>query len=901
VALEFAHGRIDWLAANTVGTTHVVNTLSFQPKALMFVINGQSSATDAAAENLSARMGIGFASGTADRRCVGMIDTDAAGTMDCGDITRNDAVVATVTGAGGVDGLLDLTALASNGFTLTVDDQGSVNLAVFWFAWGGSDITNVETLTFTEAGATGTVDYGTFAPDVVFFAASNNTADNTQQPRDARIMFGAGTGSGGVNNQFVFVANQDDASTASDTDRYGLNSECVSQITEAGGNPNARGSYQGTVVANTFRINWLARFDIRRYIALSIKGGQWKANAQVADTSPETISGLAFQPAGAIIATHGTTGQLAGTSTTEGALSVGCFSSTTSERAMAFRSENSTASSAAEIDLAIEYDACAIYPSAAGGLDTVLHCSAINSDGFALSRATGTTNMMVGFVAFASTGGGPITGTLTSTLGTLTSTTEVDVAVTGTATPTLGTLTATTDVDLAIVATGSPALDALTSTTDVDVLVTGTTSATLGAVTGSATGTVASTGSATPTLGAVTAATDVDVAIVGATAATLGAVTSSSDVDALIAGSTTATLDAATLAASGTVTEAGITGTLDATLGSLTGSGAGVVLVAGTGTPSLEALTLESTGGLAVAATLTGTLGVLASTADGDVIVVGQTAAPLGVATLTAEGAAAVVGQTTATLGTLTLEAQGGSPALSGDLNQTLGVLTATTDADTLVVGAVDQVLGALTGVATATAAISGTVTSTLEALTGTAEGDVLVVGTTSASLGAVTLSAQGGFPAITGEFTQTLGAVTATGTASAAIVGEFAQTLGGLTAAGTGTLTVTGVATAALGAVSANAAAGVAITGTAAALLGAATSSGAAAVGITGTAAITLGVLTLAADGGEMQITGEILELTATWSGPLTLEGQAGATGFEAIALAAITLLARAASNTVN
>jgi hypothetical protein len=401
VALEFAFGSIDWNTVDSLGGTKVVSGLAFQPKAIMFVINGQQGALDTTSEIISGRVGIGFATSPSDRRCVGMIDTDAAATMDCGTAHHNAAVCVTVSAAGVIDGLMDLTAIASDGFTLTIDDVTPVNLTIFWYAWGGADITNFESLDITEPGATGNVDYGTFAPDVVFFAGVQGTTANSGAVTDAGIMFGAATGLPANFHQFVLAINQDDASMTADTDRYGTNVEALAMMTTAGGNPSARASYQGTVVANTFRLNWAARAGTRKFIALAIKGGQWRAGSFLVDASPETLSGLPFQPKGAITATHGTVVQGTGVSTTEAVLSIGCFSSPTSERAMAYRSENATASSAAEVNLALEFDACAILPSAAGGLDTVLQCSAVNSDGFAVSRATGTTNMELFYVAFA--------------------------------------------------------------------------------------------------------------------------------------------------------------------------------------------------------------------------------------------------------------------------------------------------------------------------------------------------------------------------------------------------------------------------------------------------------------------------------------------------------------------
>lgn len=170
MALKFTHGAIQWNSVDGVGVTYTVSGLSFQPKALRFYWQGLGSASDANSETTHSRRGVGFATSTSDRRCVGSQDQDAAATMVCTTGYRTDAVALTLTSTPAADGLLDLDAILSDGFRLIVDDAAPVNITIFWEAWGGDDITNAATGEIAEPAAAGNVDYvvtGSFQPDVV--------------------------------------------------------------------------------------------------------------------------------------------------------------------------------------------------------------------------------------------------------------------------------------------------------------------------------------------------------------------------------------------------------------------------------------------------------------------------------------------------------------------------------------------------------------------------------------------------------------------------------------------------------------------------------------------------------------------------------------------------------------
>lgn len=407
MALSTAHGsfragpNLD-LDTDTIGNTYTVSGLTFQPKALIFWWNGLDSAgVDATSETTNQRQGYGFATSTTSRRCVHVIGIDAAGSMTTGAEESPSLCIAALNAVASAGIGVDLDALNSDGFRLICDvAHASLAITVFWVAIGGSDVTNATTGSITEPAATGNQSYtvtGSFQPTIAFFAS--RALDGAV---DAHMMFGAATGTG-AGNQFVVVNNQDEGSANSDADRYMRGDECVAFITAAGGNPNARAQFNGFDSVG-FDLNWVARAGTTRtLIYLAIAAG---SNVAVGTTTVDlttlsnttTISGLSFQPDLGMIVSHGTAEQTAGTSTTEGMLSVGSFTSTSSRRCQSFRDENGTGN--AEINLGLSYDEVLQLLTTSGTVDAEVDIDAITSDGFRLicSDALGS-NVFAGYIA----------------------------------------------------------------------------------------------------------------------------------------------------------------------------------------------------------------------------------------------------------------------------------------------------------------------------------------------------------------------------------------------------------------------------------------------------------------------------------------------------------------------
>ena len=415
MALSHAHGAIQWLSADAVSTTYVVSGLSFQPKAMRFYTVGIQSATDAATQSVNLMRSMGFAVSTTERRVVTSFSQDTPTAANTGTAARNDAVVLTIDGTGVVNGALDLSAIASDGFTLIVDDTAAQNMTVFWDAWGGTDPTVYAVGDFAEPAATGNQTYtvtgftaGATDQVVMFAGVAQTTALNTAQAdTDSNFSIGYTTG---PSNNIVVVGASDDASGTMDTRRYSQDGECLAAILPGGGDPDARAKLNAWVT-DGFELNWIARGQTgRKTIFLAIKGGGWTAGSYIIDgstlNSTATVSGLSYAPIGINLVTVSGIFPTAGVGSSSDILGIGSGSSTTSRRAMGAFDEASTAN--AEIDLEIEYDAVLCYPSASGTPRAVFDIDAMTSDGFRIitDLAGGLNLELQGYLAFGSAAAG---------------------------------------------------------------------------------------------------------------------------------------------------------------------------------------------------------------------------------------------------------------------------------------------------------------------------------------------------------------------------------------------------------------------------------------------------------------------------------------------------------------
>lgn len=410
MALAFAHGAIQWQAADAATTVYTVTGLSFQPKAIRFYACGIGSATSASTESVHLVMSLGFATGTSDRRCVAMQSTDAGTNSNTGQLVASDCVVAYISNAGIRDGELDFTGFTSDGFTLTVDDQGVQDTTVFWEAWGGSDITVAVVGDFVEPATTGNQDItatgltAAGTDQVVMFAGHNNVAAvNTGATGAGGVSIGFAT-SGNAADNIVVTGSSDDSSTTANTDGYCDTGLCIANVLGNGGNLV---SYASMTQYNTngFRLNWAASTVAYRHIFMALKGGNWKAGSYTIEgqtaNATATVSGLSFAPSGISLIGRMNAEQTAPTTNANNRIGIGTGTSTSSRRSLGWLDEDTP--TVMEIDLTVQYEAVLAFPSTSGTLQAAYDISSMNADGFTIIVDTngGVTSEWQGYLAFA--------------------------------------------------------------------------------------------------------------------------------------------------------------------------------------------------------------------------------------------------------------------------------------------------------------------------------------------------------------------------------------------------------------------------------------------------------------------------------------------------------------------
>lgn len=411
MALESAHGSVQWLAADAIGVTYTVSGLIFQPKAIRFYWQGLQSAVDAASQAAFQRRGIGFATSISARVCVATQSQDAAATMTCTSAYTTTCVAMTTTATGpAIDGRLDLDIINSDGFRLIVDLQVPANITVSWEAWGGSDIIAASPFAFLERSGAGTSLHthgvgGT--PSVLMFASISGAGGaSTPVREDSGLSIGFATGTSDAEN-IVVAGNNDDGSAAADTDGYGRAGDCIVMFTTAGGNPSARAkvtNFAGS--ATEFELTWAAAVvgGFRNVIGLAIRGGNWRAGSYTINgntgSATATVSGLPFTPNGISLIGRMAAQDAAGTATIQDRIGLGSGSSTTSRRSQGTLDEDGTA--ATEINHVIEYDQVLAFPSITGTLQSAYDINAMNSDGFQIivDTAGGVANEWQGYLTF---------------------------------------------------------------------------------------------------------------------------------------------------------------------------------------------------------------------------------------------------------------------------------------------------------------------------------------------------------------------------------------------------------------------------------------------------------------------------------------------------------------------
>ncbi len=363
------------------------SAMSTAAKAVILFWNGRAGSVDATGR-ASLYKGQGFFTSTTSRAAAGHTSADTLASSDGGQYHTNAACVFTTDHAGVATGLLDVSALATTGFTLIVDDVLPFDMRVGYIAFGGSDITNTHINYFTEAATTGaytqTITDPGFQGTIAFFlGAHNNSVPPASSGSLGLTAFGAAVSS---TQQAVYNGGQDDASTTMDTQAYAKSGECMAFAPAGAGKViDARYSFNAwTSTGFSLDVTQdLATPLTRRVHYLVIQGGSWRVDGLTTQTNTTTAiteTGFGFTPAGALFVGAGRAESVADTPTTHDILSIGAATSTTNR--MALGSSDQDLAANAVVSTGVEFDAAYLHVSTTGTINGLMDIQSFDTDGF---------------------------------------------------------------------------------------------------------------------------------------------------------------------------------------------------------------------------------------------------------------------------------------------------------------------------------------------------------------------------------------------------------------------------------------------------------------------------------------------------------------------------------------
>jgi len=383
-AISAATGAFN-IGTGVVGTTVPVTGVGFQPTVVLFWWSGRVTSTDSAGTAHHQR-GFGVAISTTDRRaiCSGGEDAVAPGSYDSGAAHRADEAICSLTVAGGIDGLADLSSMDSDGFTMIIDDAFATNLRIHFLALGGSTLTNAATGMFTESGATGNQDITTvgFQPDAVILFSAMIGADPPGVAVDSTMMVGFAAGTGNPND-VVWAGGAQDSPATVQTQSYQLAGESIALFDAAVTLTDGRGEVDAWL-SNGFSLNWNERAGSRRIHYLALKGGSYVVGDLLTLTTTGTIpeSGFGFSPKASLFLSHNKAQSTVDTVQAHDELSVGAFSSTTARGAQCVIDEDGVDPS--DVGTAVEHDEVYCNLSTLMAIEGLMGIQSVDSGGFTL-------------------------------------------------------------------------------------------------------------------------------------------------------------------------------------------------------------------------------------------------------------------------------------------------------------------------------------------------------------------------------------------------------------------------------------------------------------------------------------------------------------------------------------
>ncbi|MEY4744552.1 MAG: hypothetical protein RL272_497 [Candidatus Parcubacteria bacterium] len=292
----------------TVTGAQTVTGVGFQPKAVIFFWTKQATQGFAAGD----RVGMGFASGSANQRVVSVAGDNAVSPTNYGRRRSDTNVIILLSdGTPTLASQAALTGFTADGFTLNWTTNDGIADIIHYIALGGDEITNAAAGTFTLATGTGSqaITGVGFQPEFVMFLSSSTEAVNTNT---AGKLLNVGFTTGAAQQGALSVCGRDGSNAN--------NSSQSSQRTDnvlIGMTTNCNQDWLASLTsldANGFTVNKsVAPAAATPVFYLALRGGNFKVGSfnQPAAAGNQLIGSVGFEPQVLFMSSFGRTASTA--------------------------------------------------------------------------------------------------------------------------------------------------------------------------------------------------------------------------------------------------------------------------------------------------------------------------------------------------------------------------------------------------------------------------------------------------------------------------------------------------------------------------------------------------------------------------------------------------------------
>jgi len=373
------------LATDTAGTTYARTGYGFQPKAVIVWTSGHSNVTDGVA-TANMRRSMGFGVSTSSRCAVFTQSQDNQGSAVADTGYRTDCILGTLSTAGAVDGLLDISSFDSDGITFVVDDQFPANTAIFVLALGGSDITDayVGNFQFNNSATAHDITAPGFQPDCAFFLSGSWNDAIPAAFGWSQFSFGAATGATPVNA--ILWGGSEDGAAIMDTAGYCKAGECAVGVNADIGTLDIR-AYVSAWISNGFTIAYneqgLGGSGNYYVFYLALKGGKYYLGDLLTQTDTTTDiveNGVGFSPTAVLFASACRAQSTADTCTAHDEMSIGAATSPSARAAAGMVDEDNVTTS--DVSIAGEFDEVYINLTLTSTVDGLMDVKSFDAGGF---------------------------------------------------------------------------------------------------------------------------------------------------------------------------------------------------------------------------------------------------------------------------------------------------------------------------------------------------------------------------------------------------------------------------------------------------------------------------------------------------------------------------------------